>query len=83
MVIALLVCLAATVATGIVAYGEQGKGPLAAAQVTGTTNATGSEARRIPIEEGGSARKASSPKCMTCWLTSLWRWWSRTSWGWR
>jgi cytochrome b len=34
MVIALLVCLAATVATGIVAYGEQGKGPLAAAQVT-------------------------------------------------
>ena len=30
MVIALLVCLAATAATGLVAYGEQGKGPLAA-----------------------------------------------------
>ena len=30
MIIALLVCLAATVATGIVAYGEPGKGPLAA-----------------------------------------------------
>lgn len=29
MVIALLTCLAATVATGLVAYGEQGKGPLA------------------------------------------------------
>jgi cytochrome b len=30
MVIALLICLAGTVATGIVAYGERGKGPLAA-----------------------------------------------------
>ena len=30
MVIALLVCLAGNVATGIVAYGERGKGPLAA-----------------------------------------------------
>ena len=30
MVIALLVCLAGTVATGVVAYGERGKGPLAA-----------------------------------------------------
>jgi cytochrome b len=30
MVIALLVCLAGTVATGVVAYGERGNGPLAA-----------------------------------------------------
>ena len=30
MVIALFVCLAGTVATGVVAYGERGKGPLAA-----------------------------------------------------
>ena len=30
MVIALLVCLAGTVATGVVAYGERGRGPLAA-----------------------------------------------------
>ena len=30
MVIALLVCLAGTVGTGVVAYGERGKGPLAA-----------------------------------------------------
>ena len=29
MVIALLLCLAATVATGLMAYGEEGKGPLA------------------------------------------------------
>ena len=28
MVIALLLCLAGTVATGVVAYGERGKGPL-------------------------------------------------------
>jgi len=35
MVITLLICLAATVATGLVAYGEEGKGPLAAAMVTG------------------------------------------------
>src|SRR6516165_2736885 len=34
MVIALLVCLAATVATGLIAYGEEGKGPLAAVMVT-------------------------------------------------
>lgn len=30
MVIALLICLAGTVATGVIAYGERGKGPLAA-----------------------------------------------------
>src|SRR5262252_3801781 len=34
MVIALLVCLAATVATGLIAYGEEGKGPLAMVMVT-------------------------------------------------
>jgi hypothetical protein len=34
MVIALLVFLAATVATGVVAYGEEGKGPLAAVMVS-------------------------------------------------
>ena len=53
MIIALLVCLGATVATGIVAYGEPGKGPLAAAQVTDTTNAMGSETHRIPTEAAG------------------------------
>src|SRR5215469_4423938 len=34
MVVALLICLAATVATGLMSYGEQGKGPLAAVLVT-------------------------------------------------
>ena len=43
MVIALLVCLAATVATGLIAYGEEGKGPLAVVMVT-DANANGIEA---------------------------------------
>ena len=43
MVIGLLVCLAATVTTGLMAYGEQGKGPLAAVLVTDAT-ANGKEA---------------------------------------
>ena len=43
MVIALLVCLAATVATGLFAYGEEGKGPLAVVMVT-DANANGNEA---------------------------------------
>jgi hypothetical protein len=34
MIIALLVCLAATVTTGLMGYGEQSKGPLAAVLVT-------------------------------------------------
>jgi cytochrome b len=43
MVIALLVCLAATVTTGLMAYGEQGKGPLAAVLAT-DANANSNEA---------------------------------------
>jgi cytochrome b len=43
MVIALLVCLAATVVTGLIAYGEQGKGPLGAWSVT-DVNTNGNEA---------------------------------------
>jgi cytochrome b len=39
MVIALLLCLAATVATGLMAYGEEGKGPLAVVM----TNANASQ----------------------------------------
>jgi cytochrome b len=39
MVIALLVCLAATVVTGLMAYGEQGKGPLAALVADANANA--------------------------------------------
>src|SRR6516162_5726522 len=54
MVIALLVCLAATVATGLIAYGEEGKGPLAVVMVTGA-NANGNEAghRALAEKRGG------------------------------
>ena len=54
MVIALLVCLAATVTTGLMAYGEQGKGPLAALMVT-DANANGNEAghRGLAEKRGG------------------------------
>jgi cytochrome b len=54
MVIALLVCLAATVATGLIAYGEEGKGPLAAIMVT-DANANGIEAghRALAERRGG------------------------------
>jgi cytochrome b len=58
MVIALLVCLAATVATGVIAYGEQGKGPLAAALVT-DVNANGTEARHRARPEKGGERTES------------------------
>ena len=52
MVIALLVCLAATVATGLIAYGEEGKGPLAVVMVTGA-NANGKEVEhRAPAKTG-------------------------------
>jgi len=50
MVIALLVCLAATVATGLIAYREEGKGPLAAVMVT-EANAYGNEARHRALAE--------------------------------
>jgi len=54
MVIALLVCLAATVATGLIAYGEEGKGPLAVVMVT-DANANGNEAghRALAERRGG------------------------------
>jgi cytochrome b len=50
MVIALLVCLAATVATGLIAYGEEGKGPLAMVMVT-DDNANGSESGHRALAE--------------------------------
>ena len=49
MVIALLVCLAATVATGLIAYGEEGKGPLAV--VMTDANANRNEAVRQALAE--------------------------------
>src|SRR5215470_15537570 len=50
MVIALLVCLAAIVATGLIAYGEEGKGPLAAVLVS-DAKANGKEAARGAVAE--------------------------------
>jgi cytochrome b len=58
MVVALLVCLAATVATGLVTYGEQGKGPLAAAIVT-DVNINGDEAKHRTRPEAGGERTES------------------------
>lgn len=50
MVVALLICLAATVATGLMSYGEQGKGPLAAVLVT-DANANGDEVGHRALAE--------------------------------
>ena len=59
MVIALLVCLAATVATGLISYGEEGKGPLAVVMMT-DTNANGNEAgHRAPAEKRGGETEST------------------------
>ena len=58
MVIALLVCLAATVGTGLLAYGEQGKGPLAASSVTDAI-ANGNEAENRGRAEGGKRTESA------------------------
>jgi cytochrome b len=47
MVIALLVCLAATVTTGLMAYGEQGKGPLAVVMTNANANSNEAEHRAL------------------------------------
>ncbi len=56
MVIALLACLAGTVATGVIAYGETGKGPLAAegATAVNAANAAENDAERGAAEREGS-----------------------------
>ena len=59
MVIALLVCLAATVTTGLMAYGEQGKGPLAAVLVTGA-NANSNEAGQRALAKTGEEKSEST-----------------------
>ncbi len=74
MVIALLVCLAGTVATGIVAYGERGKGPLTA---DGTAIVTVARARKTKAAPGkrkaSSARSPSWESYTGRWPTSPWR----------
>jgi hypothetical protein len=63
MVIALLVCLAATVTTGLMAYGEQGKGPLAVVMVTDAT-ANAMKPGTGPLRRGAEReRKALSVNC--------------------
>ena len=57
MVVALLACLAATVATGIVAYGEAGKGPLATERAVVVTTAYAEE-----NELGGAAVETEGSK---------------------
>jgi len=47
MVIALLVCLAATVTTGLMAYGEEGKGPLAVMVTDANPNGNEAEHRGL------------------------------------
>jgi cytochrome b len=59
MVLALLVCLAATVATGLMAYGEEGKGPMAAVMVS-DANANGSEAEHRALAKTGGERAEST-----------------------
>jgi cytochrome b len=56
MVVALLVCLAGTVTTGVVAYGERGKGPLVAdgAVTTAVAHAEENEGREGEAEGGKS-----------------------------
>lgn len=54
MVIALLVCLAATVGTGLVAYGDRGKGPLA--------DAGGAVVARAYAEENERGAQAGSER---------------------
>ena len=58
MVITLLVCLAATVATGLVAYGEGGKGPLAV--VMTNANANGNEAEHRALAKAGGEQSEST-----------------------
>jgi cytochrome b len=59
MVIALLVCLAATVTTGLIAYGEEGKGPLAAVLVT-DANANRNEAEHRAFAKTGGEQSEST-----------------------
>jgi cytochrome b len=60
MVIALLLCLAGTVATGVVAYGERGKGPLPADGAVFATVAHAEENEGVGGGEAGGAMGGKS-----------------------
>jgi len=59
MVIALLVCVSATVATGLITYGEEGKGPLAVVLVT-DANANGNEVEHRALAKTGGEQSEST-----------------------
>src|SRR5215472_5556261 len=59
MVIALLVCLSATVATSLITYGEEDKGPLAAVLVT-DANANGNEVEHRALAKTGGEQSEST-----------------------
>ena len=58
MVVALLLCLAATVTTGLMAYAEQGKGPLAV--VMTNANANSNEAEHRALAKTGGEQSEST-----------------------
>jgi hypothetical protein len=60
MVVAMLLCLAATVATGLIACGEEGKGPLAAVLVT-DPNASSNEPEHRALAKTGSRSPVVDP----------------------
>jgi cytochrome b len=53
MVIALLLCLVATMATGLIAYGEEGKGPLAVVMVSDANASRNETGHRALMESRG------------------------------
>ena len=64
MVIALLVCLAATVATGLIAYGEEGKGPLAVVMVTDASANSNEAGHRALAEKRGGETESTIGDCL-------------------
>ena len=63
MVVALLLCLAGTVGTGLVAYGDIGKGPLA--NSTGTVSAVLSNEQNEGSAAGEQARRRRHSRPVT------------------
>lgn len=60
MIAALLLCLAATVGTGIVAYGDVGKGPLMSASLLGIAEAHADDHQGHSGGEGGRGREGGA-----------------------
>jgi len=73
MVIALLACLAGTVVTGIVAYGQGGEDPLAPSAVLAGENETGIPPSRRNGTRRRTGRLASYMACSPTSLLDSWR----------